>query len=81
MVLPEIVLILYAVYLAALQKGQAGELAGWLPFLALVMAIIGIVISSLGFRKTDTIYTFSWIGLIASIVVFIFLGIMMAIGL
>lgn len=81
MIVPEIALIAYAVVLAVRQKGLGGELVGWLPFIALVMATVGIVLSGIGFRKTDAIYTFSWIGLIASIVVWLFVAVMMVIGL
>ena len=81
LVIPEIALIAFAIYLAAIQKGQGTEIVGWLPFISLILATIGIVLSALGLRKDDTIYTFAWIGLIASIVIWLFLAVMMVAGM
>ena len=81
LVLPEIALIIYAICTAVSQKGQGGELVGWLPFASLLLATAGIIMTGLSFRKTDTIYTFSWIGLIASIAVWLFVAVIMVIGL
>lgn len=81
MVIPEIAFIIYAIHIAVREQGQASELVGWLPFISLLMATVGIVLSSIGFHKTDSIYTFAWIGLFASIVVWLFVAVMMVIGL
>jgi len=81
LVIPEIALIVYAVYLATVQKGQGTEIVGWLPFTSLILATIGIILSALGLRKDDTIYTFAWIGLIASIIIWLFIAVLMVSGL
>ena len=81
LVIPEIALIAFAIYLATIQKGQGTQIVGWLPFLSLILATIGIILSALGLRKDDTIYTFAWIGLIASIVIWLFIAIMMVSGM
>ena len=81
MAILEIALIVFAIVLATNAKGEGGFLVGALPFLSILMATIGIILSSLTFKKADTIYTYSWVGLISSIVVWLFVAVILVIGL
>ena len=79
--LPAIALFVLALVMATSAKGQGGELTGWMPFFSLILATAGIIISALTFRKTDTIFTFSWIGLISNIIIWLFVAFVLVIGL
>ena len=81
MAIPAIALFVFALVMATSEKGQSGALAGWMPFCSLILATAGIIISALTFRKADTIYTFSWIGLISNSVIWLFVAFVLVIGL
>ena len=76
-----IALVAASVAISVSHKGEGGWLAGYMPFVALVISTLGIVLAAITFRKEDTIYTFSWIGMIANIVVWLFVAFLLAIGL
>ena len=76
-----IALVAAAIVISVSHKGEAGWLAGFLPFVALVLSTAGIVLAAMTFRKEDTIFTFSWIGLIANIVTWLFVAFLLAIGM
>ncbi|MCF0228602.1 MAG: hypothetical protein HUJ76_02765 [Parasporobacterium sp.] len=76
-----IALVVISIIIAVRMKGQAGEIAGLLPFLSLIMATVGIILPGVTFRRSDTIFTFSWIGLITNIVVWLFVAFILVIGL
>ena len=76
-----IALVVVSVVISVSHKGEGGWLAGYLPFVALVLSTLGIVLAGISFRKDDTIFTFSWIGLIANIVVWLFVAFLLAIGM
>lgn len=78
---PAIAFIVLAIVTATAQKGQGSTLVGWLPFFAMILATAGIVMSALSFRKPDTIYTFSWSGLISGIAVWLFVAVILVIGI
>ena len=79
--LPALAFFVGALVIATYVKGQGSDLVGWMPFLSLILATAGIVISALSFRKPDTIYTFSWTGLISNIVIWLFVAFVLVIGL
>ena len=81
MAVTEAALIVFSVVISVRQNGQGPEIVGWLPFFSLILSTAGIIISAISFRKTDLIYTFSWTGLVSNIVVWLFVAVMMAIGL
>lgn len=79
--IPAIVLFVLALVMATTAKGQGGDRVGWMPFFSMILATAGIIISALTFRKADTIYTFSWIGLISNLVIWLFVAFVLVIGL
>ena len=79
--LPAIALFVLALIMATNAKGQGSAYVGWMPFFSMILATTGIVISALTFRKPDTIYTFSWIGLISNSVIWLFVAFVLVIGL
>lgn len=76
-----IALVVVSIAAAVSAKGQAGIMVGILPFISLVMSTVGIILSCITFRKPDTIFTFSWIGLIANIVVWLFVALVLVSGI
>ncbi|MBQ9030849.1 MAG: hypothetical protein IJ106_05280 [Parasporobacterium sp.] len=78
---PALACIVLALVLATMQKGQGSRIVGWLPFAALLISSAGIIGTALSFRRTDTIYTFSWTGLISHIVIWLFVAFILVIGL
>lgn len=81
LVVPAIVFIVLALVWATARKGQGSAMVGWLPFFAMILATAGIIMSALSFRKPDTIYTFSWTGLISCIAVWLFVAVILVIGI
>ena len=81
LIIPGAAFIANSIVLATSMNGQGGIIVGILPFLALLTSTAGIVLSATTFRKPDTIYTFSWIGLIANIVIWLFVASMIAAGI
>ena len=81
LIIPGLALIVISIILATKQKGQGGVIVGLLPFIALLTSTAGIILAAITFRKPDTIYTFSWIGLISNIVIWMFIASMTAAGL
>ena len=79
--LPALALFVMALVLATTKKGQGGDMVGWMPFFSMILATAGIIISALTFRKPDTIYTFSWIGLLSNSVIWLFVAFVLVIGL
>ena len=76
-----IVLVVASLVISVSHKGEAGWMAGYLPFVSLVLSTLGIVLAGITFRKADIIFTFSWIGLISNIVIWIFVAFLLVIGL
>lgn len=76
-----IALVVASIVLSVAEKGQGGAIVGALPFAALLLSTIGIVISSFSFRRTDTIFTFSWTGLISNIIVWLFVAFVLVSGI
>ena len=74
-------LVASSIILSVARKGQAGWLSGYLPFFALIISAAGIIIAGISFKKTDTIYTFSWTGLILNIIVWLSVGFLLVSGL
>ena len=81
MVIPEVALIVMSIVISASNAGQGGVIVGVLPFIALILSTVGIILCATTFRKSDLIYTFSWIGLIASIVIWLFVAVLIVAGL
>ena len=81
LIIPGIAMIVISIVLATSQKGQGGTIVGLLPFMSLLTSTAGIVLAATTFRKPDTIFTFSWIGLTGNIVIWLFVASMIAAGL
>jgi len=81
LIIPGTALIACAIIYAASMKGHGGYAAGLLIFFSLLISTLGIIFSALTFKKTDTIYTFSWIGLIGNIIIWLFNAFTIAAGL
>ena len=81
LIIPGLAMIVISIVLAAENRGEGGYVVGLLPFLSLLTSTAGIVLAATTFRKPDTIYTFSWIGLIANISIWMFVASMTAAGL
>ena len=81
LIIPGIALIVISIVLATSQKGEGGAIVGLLPFFSLLTSTAGIVLAATTFRKPDTIFTFSWTGLIGNIVIWLFVASMIAAGL
>ena len=81
LVIPGLAMIVISIALAASEKGQGGIIVGILPFLALITSTAGIILAASSFRKPDTIFTFSWTGLIANIIIWLFVASVTAAGL
>ena len=79
--IPAIGLVAASIVLSVIRKGEAGSIVGLMPFAAIILATAGIILSSVTFRKPDTIYTFSWIGLITNLVIWLFVAFVLVIGM
>lgn len=78
---PGAVCVAAAIVMAARTKGEGGLLVGVLPFISILLATAGIILACTTFRKPDTIFTFAWIGLIANVVIWLFVAFVLVIGL
>ena len=65
--------IIAAVVIATVANGSGGSIVGYLGGVAFVLSFAGIVTGLLSFRRTDVFYKFAWIGLIANVLIWLFI--------
>ena len=73
--------IVIAITISTVAEGQGGMLTGSLCALGFVFSAVGIVCAGITFKTDDYIFTFSWIGLLANIVIWLFTAVMFVVGL
>ena len=76
-----LVFVVTAVALSASREGQGGVEVGILPFAALLLTTAGMILCLTTFHRSDLIFTWSWAGLISSLVIWLMLAFVLVIGL
>ena len=76
-----VIVLIAAIIISTIYKGNAGILTGTLAALGFLAAIVGFILSAASFREVDKLYRFSWIGIIANGILFILFGIIIIGGL
>ena len=76
-----VLIVICAIILSAVYKGQGSVLVGVLTAFGFVASIAGFIVGALSFKETDSIMRFSWIGVIANGALFLALAILMISGM
>ncbi len=73
-------LIIAAIISSAMNKGQGGRTVGIFGAASFVLAVIGMILGIVSFRKTDVLLKFAWIGMISCIVIWIIDAMLIVMG-
>ncbi len=77
----EVVLLGYSIYLAYKSAGNGGIEVGLMAFMALVLSLIGFFIGVRSFKEDNVFFGYSWFGTIGNTLVWMLLGGLMLVGL
>lgn len=66
-----LILLIISFIIAFKAKGSAGEVVGIYGGLALIIGLFGFLIGMFSLRNKEVFYTFSWIGIILNLIVWL----------
>lgn len=69
-----------AVIYSTIHKGQGGLEVGILGAVSFVLAVFGMILGLISFRKTDVLLNFAWIGMISSIIIWLIDAVFIVMG-
>lgn len=69
-----LILMIISIIVSATCEGNAGIAVGTTAIFALLATVVGVIASVKSFRETDIILKYSWIGVIANGILFIFIA-------